>query len=256
MSDEWIIFPSTRTANQAFIFFDHGLREQIDQLSQRFVVRCVVKLKSPTEEGLPANEEFDSLMSLEDELVGRVADSGCVYVGRITAEGSRQFIFYSGGDAAALETLARQVGEQTTYEISASTSPDPDRRVYWDELFPTEPDWRVINDMQVIEALEEHGDDQSVEREIQHWVYFPHRELKDAFIPWATAAGYAVEETEKENDSDEYGLVLSHLCKPDLITISSFTLELLEEAKAHGGKYDGWETFVIRPDNAGETATH
>ena len=102
MSDQWEIFPSTRTANPAFVVYDDGIRDDINQLSQHLVVRCVVKFKSPTDEGFPTQEEFDSLMLVENELVGLVEKSGGVYVGRITTEGSRQFHLLLGYGSSCL----------------------------------------------------------------------------------------------------------------------------------------------------------
>ena len=260
MSDQWEFFPSTRGDHQAFIFFDSGIREEIDQLRQRLLVRYVLRFKAPTETGMPTNNEFAALASLEDELSARVVDLGRVYVGRVTTEGTRRFVFYWDSDERTCEELANQLARKYGYEISFSMSPDAEKKVYWEELFPTESDWRVIKDIKVIEMLEGHGDDLLTEREIQHWVYFPTSAQRKAFLDWAAAAGYSAEELPKnvgvDGSTKEYGVRLSHVASPKLDSISAHTLELLEEAKAHGGDYDGWQTYVVKATDPSEELTH
>jgi Regulator of ribonuclease activity B len=58
------------------------------------------------------------------------------------------------------------------------------QRAYLDGLYPTSDDWQVISDMHVIEQMEKHGDDTSIARQVDHWIYFPSESLADDFIEW------------------------------------------------------------------------
>lgn len=255
MSDQWDFFPSTRDGQQAFIFFDKGISEHLASLQQRFVVRFVVHFKNPTENGMPTDDESKVLRRLEDELTARVQKLGGVYVGRVTTAGTRTFVFYWDFGERASQEIAQRLSASYRYDTSVSIAPDPEKKVYWQELFPSESELRSIKDIRVIEALESHGDDLSTERKIEHWVYFPMAEQRDAFMDWAESAGYSPSVIESDY-TKEFGVRLSHVARPSFDSINLHTLELLEEAKAHGGDYDGWETYVVRDEDSRNEVTN
>jgi hypothetical protein len=72
---------------------------------------------------------------------------------------------------------------------------------YRDDLYPTEDDWQVIKDLQVIENLESEGDDGSGSRKVDHWIYFDDRAYSVDFIIWAENDRFT-EEPEHSHETD------------------------------------------------------
>ena len=249
MSDHWEFYPCEMGEHRAFIFYDHGIRTAIDTYPHATLIKVRLAIREPTPQGLPTNEEFPQLSALEDQLSAEVTKSGGLYVGRVTVAGYRYFHFFaplSREDAAA---LAARVGEAFGYELRVVVKEDPKRSGYWDDLFPSDRDWQVLQDLKVIESLDGHGDNNEVPRRIDHWAYFPTPEARNAFETWSVEKGFEVQSRLEPDDAKAaYGLQVFHTARPRLDEISIHTLGLMEQAKKLGGDYDGWESSVERGD--------
>ena len=250
MSDHWEFYPCEMGEHQAFIFYDHGIREQIDGLQHPDSLKIRVRFQIQSDNGLPLREEFDRLSALEDLVTARVQALGGVYVGRVSVAGARYFHCFVSFTQDAARTMLREVAAESGYELDFVLKPDPRKSTYWDELFPTDEEWRVIQDLKVLEALEKHGDDHSVPRRIDHWSYFPAPADRDAFAAWAVENGFAIEHlSDPEGAGDEWGIQIYHEARPEVAEITATTALLQETSAEFGGNYDGWETRVENSAN-------
>src|SRR5258706_2613040 len=103
MSDEWLFYRCQRGEQGASIFFDHGIREKIDQIAPPQLLKVQVTFKHPRPDGLSSSEEYQQLCALEDELQGVVEHHGGLYVGRVTVGGHRYLhIFTSDCEASCV----------------------------------------------------------------------------------------------------------------------------------------------------------
>jgi hypothetical protein len=245
MSDQWKFFPCQMGERRAFIFYDHGIRDSIDTIAPPQLLKVRVTFKQRRADGLPTNEEFPQLSALEVALQALVQQHESLYVGRVTVDSNRHFYIYTpdseGAWAARLDTLGASHG----YPLAFAFQPDERRDGYWQELFPTEDDWQVIKDLEVIEALEKHGDDGTASRRIDHWAYFPSQPAAEKFAQWARQRGYAVEGGDATNDG-QFCVRFGHEGTFRLEDITSHTIALRRRANELGGDYDGWETLVCK----------
>lgn len=247
MSDHWEQFPCAMGEHTAFISYDHGVSTGLSELPFPFYVGFRAQLMDPDERGLPRGEEFQTLNQLEDFLCGRVADAGGVQVGRITTKGARYFLFYTSASEEACVVIAQEAAACHEYELGVLHEPDPERAHYWNELYPTEDDWQVIQDIRVQEALEREGDTLQEPREIQHWAYFPSGEQRRIFVTEVSVSFSGCEEYVVEDEGrGSFVAKLSHVGLPDYHSMNRFTILLARAARKNGGTYDGWETKVCR----------
>lgn len=246
MSDEWYFFPCQMGDHRASIFYDHGIRESIDRLAPPQLLRVRVKLERPTPDGLSSSEEYERLCALEDELQAAVSAVGGLYVGRITVDGHRTLHVFTGETEAAWAHRLAALGERHRYALQFSLEPDPERTGYWRELFPTDDDWQVIQDLQVLQSLERHGDDATAVRRIEHWAHFASDAAARDFAAWAQARGYRVGATTTTDDG-RHSLRFAHEGTVLLPDITAHTIALRRKAAELGGDYDGWETPVCKP---------
>lgn len=248
MSDEWIFFPCQIGEHTASIFFDHGIRDRMDSAAPKQLLKVRANFKQPRSDGMPGNEEFQSLKALEDGLQAAVQQFESIYVGRITTDGHRQFYIYTSepGDswASALKTLGAAHG----YPLSSALKPDEKHAGYWQELFPTEEDWQVIQDLRVIDALGQEGDDGSAPRSIDHWAFFLSPPSADNFCQWAREKGYTFVKKDLAEDG-RFRVSFSHDGTVRLADITSHTIVLRRKISEMGGEYDGWETVVCRVED-------
>jgi regulator of RNase E activity RraB len=243
MSEHWEFYPTRIEDQEAYVTYDHGLGETIDALALPMVLRVRVKLDDPSPEGFPKQEEFERLAALEDALARRVRAAGGVFAGSLTTGGARFFHCFVAFDQDAARRLVQQVAGEGGYELGMVLKPDPEKSSYWEDLYPSPLEWRVIQDMKVLRALQADGDDPSVARRVDHWLYFPRPAERDRFAAWAAANGFDVEGPVDGEDAErKYGLRVYHTARTELDEITAATQLLSRQAAEAGGDYDGWQT--------------
>ncbi|MDJ0705386.1 MAG: DUF695 domain-containing protein [Leptolyngbyaceae cyanobacterium MO_188.B28] len=184
MSDDWNLFPCSIGEHSAFILLDIGAYEVIEQAPSS-LAKIWLTYKSPREDGLPTNEEFDQVKEIEDRIDGFSQSNDDWYVGRVTVDGQRVFYVYTSREESEWKHFLSEVSNETHYDLDLSFLEDPSHEIYEKELYPNEDDWQVIKDLQVIDALNSYGDDGSEARKVDHWVYFDDKVSASEFIKWA-----------------------------------------------------------------------
>lgn len=244
MSESWEIYPCSMGERIAFISFDYGIHEQLKTLNLANAAGFRVALQQQDDRGMPIDAEFARLDAIEDALVAAMPGAVAVQVGRVTTDGFRYFHFYTSLDEAAVELINAQLSRQFSVEICLLHEHDPEHKVYWEELYPTTDDWRVIEDRRVQDALKKAGDDLQQPRPVQHWAYFKSAQQRDRFIaelgtPFERVKPYTA-------DNGEFAVTLFHHGLPDFYSMNPHTLHLDRLARQLDGSYDGWETQVCR----------
>lgn len=118
---------------------------------------------------------------------------------------------------------------------------------YYDEFLLPDPERRQwIHNRRLVETLEEHGDDLTSVRRVDHWAYFPTSSLRDTFVADARDQGFGLERAPDDLDGQSpFGANVARHDSVDLDDIHEVVMTLVELAERHGGEYDGWETAVI-----------
>lgn len=245
MSDDWIYYPCQMREHRASTFYDHGIRETIDQIAPPQLLKARVTFKNPRPDGLSSSEEYQRLCDLEDELQAVVKQHSSLYVGRVSVGGHRYFHIFTGDSDADWSSRLRTIGEHHGYELRFVLKPDPVRDGYWRDLFPSDDDWQVILDLRVLESLENQGDDGTSSRRIDHWAYFPSQTAAEQFSQWTRGQGYTVDSTDITEDS-KFRVRFAHEGTVQLREITFHTIALRRKASELGGDYDGWETPVCK----------
>jgi hypothetical protein len=247
MSDHWEQYPRVIGENLTFVMYDHGIHTELEQLPLRYCARFDVTLKVPDERGLPQADELGWLNEVEDELALALTVAQAVLVGRTTANGHRVIFFYTTKSESAARLCAQNVAVRHGYQIKLTYELDSSYSHYWNELFPTDDDWRVIQDLSVENSLWQAGDLLTQPREIEHWAYFHTTAARWQFVEQVRAQFDQVDFSETPNcEMGAFTAKLTHTGLPDHRSIGNFTRLLNRAAKESGGHYDGWETLVCR----------
>lgn len=247
--DIWNVYPAAMGEHQAWIAYNHSFGDRAESETRHHSLRIRMEFDDPTEQGMPTNEEFPALAELDEALDTAISHLGGIYVGRLTVGGSRFFYYYSTSTEPELNAAIGGVSAASGYELTLDSQEDPEKERYWSELFPTEDDWQVIQDLKVLEQLQEVGDNPDNEREVGHWAYFDDQEAANQFAEWANSEGYTIQKNELAQDEegdDDYVVHFTHVGTMHLGDISNRTVRIGQQAREAGGRYDGWETSVER----------
>lgn len=256
MAEQWDFFQCTVNGKPASVYLDLGLRASApDKLRHALLVIWVDLLHPHPANGLSTDEEFDTLVAIEDQLAAALKeDLEAVYAGRITTAGRREFYFYSTG-AGDIETPVRAaLARFPGYLSKCRSQADPLWKHYLDVLCPHGASLRWITNKAVLEALAARGDQPDQLRPITHFSYFPSASHRAAFMLSVENAGFAIKnltDTGRAADVRPFGLVYA-LAQSATLTVMADTTGLLTRlSEKHGGEYDGWESPVtgvaVRP---------
>lgn len=203
------------------------------------VVTCEADVALVNDLGMP--QQTDRIYPLEDFLARELAafDVGAMHAASITGDGERRMVYVHTAplDFAPLLDACPVPG----YTLTA-TAPK-DRAALVALITPTALDHQLSGDMGVISTLAQNGDDGSQPRKTEFWFYGD-RPALDAAAHELAVQGFAFSH-ETENGE---GVVLAADITPEFTTFRRLTPMLLDVAARHGVTYDGWETFVWRPE--------
>lgn len=256
MSDDYEphfeFYPIELGDKRAFIRVDVGLHELGADPDRPVSLRFRVVMNEPSELGLTTPDEAEVLIPFEDKLLAAVPEA--TLAGVMTRDGRRDWFFYCRdpeviGEAA--EAARQQALPDHVSEIGVLD--DPEWNQYYTYLYPNALAWQFITDNHLLLAMQEHGDDGSVARRIDHWAYFPTRRQRRSYIRLLQEDGFVIDgKRTVRGDQHAYGISFHH---PDAwapANIHRRTEKLAYLAMECEGSYDGWETRVVAGESGAD----
>ena len=97
------------------------------------------------------------------------------------------------------------------------------------------------HDLEILETLEEHGDDLAEPREIRVDLLLPERAGGGGRRLRAEEAGYDVVGFEATGEEEPWAIRASRDLRVDRENVTGFRSHFHDLAERHGGEFDGWE---------------
>ena len=245
MSDKWLYYFCRMEDHYAFVSYDEGVSETINQVAPAQLLRLRLRFKHPRENGFPSSEEHPILNALEEGLQDLAREHGALFVGEFSVAGERQFHVYTSDSQESWSPRLQALGQRHGYELEFSVKPDKNRDGYWKDLYPTEEDRHMVGDLRVIAGLREEGDNTDARRRVDHWAYFSSDSAAARFCQWAQESGYDLEACGK-GEGERYGVRVFHEASMHWQDITFHTIRVRHKTVELGGDYDGWETEVCK----------
>ncbi|MBA3067181.1 MAG: DUF695 domain-containing protein [Hyphomonas sp.] len=240
MAADWDFYALRVDGDPASIFVDLDLDAAAPIEALPNVAYLRIRMNAPRPDGLSSQEEYDALIAIEDTSTGALSNgTTCLYVGRNTSSGNRDFYFYVS-DIARFEANASACMKPfSNYQFQTGGRFDPEWSTYHNFLYPPARDLQRMMNRRVCESLEAQGDDLELLREIDHHCYLPTAALASELAQLATAQGFtvkAIHEPWEKNPMFEVHLM--QFARPR--DIDEPVLLLFEACSKLGGEYDGW----------------
>lgn len=241
---EWITFARETDDGVSFIsadaaFSDPSRRAGLDQL---------VRLNlAPSAELLGSLESpmqlLDRMNAIEEQIDAALAGrDDAVFVGRVTELPVRDLAIYAKNADAVVAAIREAIGQGSGFDATAEAFADPDWQIYASHLMPTPQEYRDSQTAQLLQMIEESGDDISQPRLIRFWAYFDDETAAGQFAKRAAAADFEADPPMPPNDEVTAWSVRTSVVSPlDIATLRGFEETLAGLAEQQGGTYDGWE---------------
>jgi uncharacterized protein (TIGR01619 family) len=245
---EWDFYFCTVDEKPASIMLDLSLTPLAPVPQKPELIQVLVDLNDPNDFGLTNLGEAEILYVMEDRLAEHLSKSlGGLYVARNTTNEQRIFYFYCQS-SVDFERVVEEVMEGfARHTYSTQTHHDPLWDFYREFLFPAPAEYQSILNRRVIEKLEQHGDDLSEAREVEHFVYFPTEVSLTKFQERVSAERFRVlsKGTRQDDPQYPYSLMIARMDRVDPASIDEVVLHLLQLTRECHGQYDGWSTGIV-----------
>lgn len=243
MRDDWDVYFTHVDGKPASMLLDLELGSEAPIPGLSVMCYVTVEFQDPDENGMSKRGEYDRLLQIEDALVPALTHETCVFVGRCTTSGQRDFFFYMDNARGVEEKVESVLAAFEEYSWDMGLVEEPGWDTYLDFLYPDEQGMDTIWNNRLRRQLADNGDDLSASRQIDHWFYFPSEHDRQAFKAEVEAEKFAVTLLDKE-EGKPYGVLVQRDDAPD--DIDDVTWPLRELAGAHGGNYDGWGCSTVK----------
>jgi regulator of RNase E activity RraB len=219
--------------------------------------RCDVELdlleEAPQEERpsllwlfVKADSVTETLEAFTKDLITTLSTSmDALFAGRVMKEGWAEFYFYAP-QSKRFENISSEVmSRHGGYVYERGSSRDSKWEMYSDNLYPDAYGLLSIQNRHTISALVDAGDDLTLPREIEHYLFFQTKSSMERAVAQLASHGFGVKEYVTEDESDYmYGVVLvkSEAITPEVV--EETTTSLYESAIQEHGNYEGWSTVL------------
>jgi regulator of RNase E activity RraB len=189
----------------------------------------------------------DKLFSVfRDDLISTLADEiDAVYAGTITQEGWCELYFYADTSKKFENIITTVLNKHTPYASERGSARDGKWEMYLERLYPQSFDLIGIQNRDTIAALLDAGDDLTLEREVEHYLFFQTPTALNRMTGILAQSGYVLKELLNDDES-EYAHGASFV-KVHAITseaIEEITATLFEQVLQEHGSYEGWSTVM------------
>ncbi|MFN5641952.1 MAG: DUF695 domain-containing protein [Sphingobacteriales bacterium] len=247
---EWDNYIFSLNGRPVSIMLNMALKERASGLGRPYAIILRTKYADVDKYGFPGDHDKFRLDSLENDLEKELIEkNGAIYAGRFTQRGLREFYFYVL-DTVDFSMHCRSVMDKyPNLPWLAKAIYDRNWSNYMEVLYPSDIEKEKMENRKMVMTLQSKGDDLSRPRRIEHTLYFRVAQSRRTFLISPSLQGFNVSEmpVEKTNDGDyPFMLIIWHHDKPELKKMNEVTLTLTHLAQKNGGKYEGWQTRVIK----------
>lgn len=192
------------------------------------------------------NPEDEVYKSFQSDLIDTLHTSiGSIYAGSIIRDGWCELYFYATSSKSYTNITADVLKRHHPYPYECSASRDAKWEFYFDRLYPSAHAALKIQNRHTINALVEAGDDLSLSRDVEHYLFFQTKSALERALQTLQPYGFDFKEYVSDDESDYcYGAIL---VKNEAITVEQVeetTSVLFETSLLGHGHYEGWSTVL------------
>ena len=228
------------------ITLDLGLKEIAPVAEKSNLIRFLITMQKPREDGMPNNDENERLLAIEENVVNNLSSShDAIFAGRFTSEGKRQLFFYVGDTQDCRQTVEATMSKYSTYEFEFHQEEDKKWECYLKFLYPAPHEYQIIMNGRQMRILEEQGDDASKERLVDHWIYFKTEADMQKFTAEIKKHNFEIISS-KQDEEKIFVMNVGRMDNIEYHSVNDYVLYLWALAAECNGMYDGWGCPIVR----------
>ncbi|MFN8287338.1 MAG: DUF695 domain-containing protein [Chitinophagales bacterium] len=246
----WEVYISKFSNGPASVAVDMDFDKSDTTKANPFLLVFTIQAKDCDEKGFPQKREFDNLYAIADtvEAIVKAAPRGFL-VGTYTNDCYYQCYYYMA-DTTLLRPALKVAVEKNfpAYKTFIRIEADVTHHAYHSFLYPSEEMQEYMADQKVILQLRQQGDNLRDPHKLEHFLYFRDKQGREKFMNYAKAEGFTIERQMSYDRKWElpFELRIYKTQMVDIESVNKTTKALRKKAEELGGRYDGWQTAVIK----------
>lgn len=186
---------------------------------------------------------FQSFFSALNENLTQQLDA--VFAGTLSKEGWIECYFYAYDAKKFVNIVSDLLKTHGPYTHEMGSYKDTKWKFYTENLYPEPFQMLLIQNRHTCDALREEGDDLSIVREVEHYLFFQTKSSLQRAIEKMELDGYAFKEHVEDKESDYYyGAIMTKSHSATFEEINLITEFLFDIALNEHGLYEGWSTTL------------
>lgn len=167
------------------------------------------------------------------------------FAGRVIKDGWTELYYYAPS-AKRFENISSDImNAHGGFAYERGSSKDTKWDMYINNLYPDPYGLLSIQNRHTIVSLIEAGDDLTIPREVEHYLFFQTKTSMERAVSGLNSHGYEVKEYVNDDESDYgYGVVLIKTESIIPESIEETTTSLYKSAIQEHGIYEGWSTVL------------
>jgi hypothetical protein len=235
--ERWAVYPGEVSGRLAMYNIDLGAVEAapVARYPQRYDVDFTYAGDGVS--GMPAAEELGSIHELDAAVRQVLHSAGGALVGRVLSDNAGRVTGYLPADSTPppLATIAGLTP-------AVSRVADPGWTRVREELTPDAWQRNIMDDNQVVQELEAHGDRLSAPRAVEFLGYFPDLDHAESAAEQLREDGFAV--TVERGDEGDFVLQAIRRGPVEPPVLHEVTWKVRGIVESRDGTYDGWGCMV------------
>jgi hypothetical protein len=246
---DWDTYQMEVNGKPVSVVVDLGLARIAPMKNRPHAIIVRTRILKPDAVGQPGKSEAARLDELENLMAERLEKTtGAIYAGRFTQRGLRQFHFFVLDTVGYAEALRAVFSGFTEYEWLARGVEDKTWSNYFDVLHPPAIEMERIRNRRLVDLLRQKGDGLKEPRRIDHFFYFKTKSTREELLRRPGMSAFTIAEMPEADEKQALPYLL-HIYKndiPDYGMIEKLIIPLWEAAAKLQGRYDGWETYLVK----------
>lgn len=249
-AEDWDAYLSQFKKQTGSITLNMALKKVAPVAGYPFLVISNVRFLDCNKQGLPSPREYDNLVKISDSVLALLKQSTpAIAAGSYTILCERLEYFYVKDTAAVRERMNTLFKNRFTgYTLLLQIKEDKEWSTYLKFLYPKDETLEIMANQKIIARMQKAGDMLQRSRPVDHFAYFKTEADRNCFIAAITKKKLApgAKETTTDFPGYPYKLAFTQLTSISLSSMSKMTFELKRQAALCYGKYDGWETVIVK----------
>lgn len=243
-NSDWENYIVSLNGKPVSVNVDLGLSAVAPIPERPYVIIFRLQLGNSDANGMPLQQDMDSLVNLENRLVELLArQNGALFAGRFTQRGIREFYFYAPDTIDYHRAMNQSMLPLPGYKWLGQAKLDEKWDNYFNVLYPSALDQVTIQSRRRLEAMYSLGLELKKPMDVQHFFSFPEAERRKKFLMGLGNKGMVIVSMPPTADqkSGQFSLVLSKSEQPNLVWVQQQVIPLYQKALRSGGAYLGWD---------------